>query len=397
MFHNDPFVRSPREARIAERAERLSRLFAGRAAEHDRDASFPFENFEDLKSEGYLKLTAPAEYGGEECTLYEMVLSQERLARGDGSTALAVGWHVGIMLHLRTVRTWPPSLYERLCRDVTNHGDMINSFASEPATGSPSRGGKPQTTAVKTDGGWILTGRKTYSTLSPILRRFTVTAGIADTDATGEFLVEKSDRVRIEETWDTIGMRATGSHDVILDGVFVPDDRVIRGPGESKNAKAPDDGAGWLLHIPACYLGVAWAARDFTLRFAASYRPNSLPGPIADLPHIQRLIGDMEQELIVARTFLYSTAERWDRFPEIRAALKPELGTAKTLATNAALSIVDQAMRIVGGSSLSRSLPLERYYRDVRAGLHNPPMEDAVTRMLAQRALNECRSDIENE
>ncbi|KIL34364.1 acyl-CoA dehydrogenase [Cohnella kolymensis] len=386
---HDPFIRTPEEKNIAARAERMAAAFAEKAAKHDIEGSFPFENFELMRKEGYLKLTVPAEFGGDGRSLYEMLLAQERIARGDGSTALAAGWHVGLILHWRTVRSWPPALFKRLCHDVVHHGAMINSFASEPATGSPSRGGKPHTTAVKTDGGWFITGRKTFSTLSPILDQFIVTASMEDTDFVAEFLVRKDERVRIEETWNTLGMRATGSHDVILEKVFVPSDHLITSFGQGQSRTAVDDGAGWLLHIPACYLGIAYAAREYAIRFAGGYRPNSLPGPIAELPHIRQLIGEMEEQLIVARTYLYSLADRWDRVPEGRSLLRAELGIAKKLATNSALSIVDKAMRIVGGASLSRSLPLERYYRDVRAGLHNPPMEDTVIRSLAERAIQE--------
>lgn len=389
MPHQDPMIRNEREARLAARSSRLAALFAERAAEHDRHGSFPFDNFADLKQDGYLKLTVPAVYGGEEASLYEMVLAQERLARGDGSTALAVGWHVGLMLHWRTVRNWPEPLFERVCREAAERGAMLNHFASEPATGSPSRGGLPQTQAVKTDGGWLVTGRKTFSTLSPIVDRFLVSAALAGTETVGDFLIDKGPGLQVVETWDTLGMRATGSHDLVLDKAFVPDDRLVLQTDRSAPSPAPADGSGWLLHIPACYLGIAEAARSFAVRFAAEYRPNSLPGPIADLPHIQQQIGGMEEELAVARTYLYALADRWDRLPEQRAAMRPEFGIAKKRAVGAALAIVDQAMRIVGGASLSRSLPLERYYRDVRAGLHNPPMDDAVTRMLAQRALQE--------
>lgn len=387
--HTDPMIRNEREARLAERADRLAAAFADRAEAHDREGSFPFDNFADLKRDGYMKLTVPAAYGGEEATLYEMLLAQERLARGDGSTALAVGWHVGLMLHWRTVRTWPEALFAQVCREAAERGAMLNHFASEPATGSPSRGGLPQTQAVRTDGGWLVTGRKTFSTLSPIVERFLVSATLAGTETVGDFLVDRGPGLRVEETWNTLGMRATGSHDVVLEGAFVPDDRLVTQTDRSRPAPAPADGGGWLLHIPACYLGIADAARTFAIRFASEYRPNSLPGPIADLPHIQQLIGGMEEELSVARTYLYALADRWDRLPEQRAALRPEFGIAKKRAVAAALTIVDQAMRIAGGASLSRTLPLERYYRDVRAGLHNPPMDDAVTRMLAQRALQE--------
>lgn len=385
----DYFVRNEREAELAALSDRLAAKFAERAAKHDREGSFPFDNFADLRRAGYLKLTVPKEYGGEEISLYEMVLAQERLGRGDGSTALAVGWHVGLMFHYRQTDQWPKAFFARFCKEVVENGAMINYFASERATGSPSRGGRPETTAVRTDGGWLITGRKTYATMSPILQHFVVLASIEGEDAVGDFLVRKGDGVRIEETWNTVGMRATGSHDLVLERVFVPDEALISRAMPGRKPDWADDGNGWLLHVPACYLGIAYAARDFAVRFARNYRPNSLPGPIADLPHIQHQIGLMEQELITARTLLYSVADRWDRDPAGRTALKPELGLAKMVATNYAIKIVDKAMRIVGGASLSRLLPLERMYRDVRAGLHNPPMDDAVLRSLAERALRE--------
>ncbi|MBP1931049.1 acyl-CoA dehydrogenase family protein [Ammoniphilus resinae] len=384
MKNIDYFVRNEKEAALVAMVERLAEVFAGRAAKHDLEGSFPFDNIAGLKEAGYLKLTVPKKYGGDEISLYEMVLAQERLARGDGSTALAVGWHIGLVHHYRYTRDWPEELFERFCRDVVAEGAMINHFSSEPKTGSPTRGGRPETVVEETEGGWLITGRKSFSTLSPALDQFIVSAYMADEDEVGLFFVRKQDGVSIEETWNTIGMRATGSHDVLLDHVFVPSDALLRKKSETKS-----DGDGWLLHIPACYLGIAYAARDFAVNYAQNYRPNSLPGPIAELPHIESQIGIMEEKLITARTLLYSVADRWDKHPDQRIALQPERALAKKVATNTALEIVDAAMRIVGGASLSRSLPLERWYRDVRAGLHNPPMDDSVLKLLAKRALLE--------
>ncbi len=378
----DQYIRSEEERAWARKAEELAAHFAGRAMRHDQEGSFPFENFADLREAGYLKLTVPQEFGGNGLSLYALVMLQERLAYGDGSTALAVGWHVGQILHIRTTRKWPEAIFADLCRSVVSDGTMINTFASEAASGSPSRGGKPETAAIPTDGGWRITGRKTFSTLSPILDRFVVSAYIPDEDCASDFLVERTDRVTVVETWDTLGMRATGSHDVVLDDAFVSSAMRLSGKGT-------DDGGGWLLHIPACYMGIAMAARDFALEFARSYRPNNLDAPIASLPSVQRSIGEMEVELRTARSLLYSAADRWDREENNRPSLKPELGLAKYTVTNNAIKIVDLAMRIVGGTSLSRELPLERYYRDVRAGLHNPPMDNAVLQMLANAAINE--------
>ncbi|CAN7752539.1 acyl-CoA dehydrogenase family protein [Paenibacillus sp. LjRoot56] len=378
----DQYIRNEKERTLARKAEGLASLFAMRAALHDQEGSFPFENFTDLREAGYLKLTVPQEFGGDGISLYELVMLQERLAYGDGSTALAVGWHIGQVLHLGTTRKWPEAIFADLCYSVVSDGTMINTFASEAASGSPSRGGKPETTALPTADGWLITGRKTFSTLSPILDRFVVSAFIPDEDGTADFLVHRTDQVTIVETWDTLGMRATGSHDVVLDGVFV--DKTMRLSG-----KGVDDGGGWLLHIPACYLGIAMAARDYALEFVHTYQPNHMNEPISSLPSVQHAIGEMEIELRTARALLYATADRWDQEKFNRPALKPELGLAKYVATNNAIKVVDLAMRIVGAASLSRKQPLERYYRDVRAGLHNPPMDSTVLHNLASAALIE--------
>jgi alkylation response protein AidB-like acyl-CoA dehydrogenase len=261
---------------------------------------------------------------------------------------------------------------------------LINSCASEPATGSPSRGGRPETTAVRVAGGYRITGRKTFSTLSPALTWIMVTAGIDGDERVGQFVVRGED-VEIVETWNVLGMRATGSHDIVLKDVFVPEDRIVAIAKPGEKTERNNDGGGWMLHIPACYLGVSLAARDFAMQYAATYQPNSLPHPIADVPHVEQKLGEMELKLLAARTLMYDLATRWDEASLAdRASLRPKFGAAKTLATNAANEVVDLAMRVVGGRSLSKDLPLERYYRDVRAGLHNPPMDDVVYRMLAK-------------
>jgi len=386
---NDPFIRNEKEAQLVALAAKLAARFAERAPLHDREGSFPFENFQDMRDAGYVKLTVPREYGGDEISLYELLLIQEQLGRGDGSTALSIGWHMGLMLHYRTTRSWPEEMFRSFCREVVEKGTLLNHFSTERSSGSPSRGGLPQTTAVKTDGGWLIFGRKTFSTLSPILDTFLVSASMVESGQVGDFLVRAQDRISIEETWNTLGMRATGSHDVIFDEAFVPDAALIRSYALGQKPKASSDASAWLLHIPACYLGIAHAARDFAVSFAKNYTPASLPSPIADLPTVQQQIGLLESELLVARHLMYAIADRWDTDPAGRLKLIPELGLVKYVATNNAISIVDKAMRIVGGASLSRSLPLERMYRDVRAGLHNPPMDDNVIRNLALRALAE--------
>ncbi len=140
-----------------------------------------------------------------------------------------------------------------------------------------------------------------------------------------------------------MAMRATGSHDLVLNEVMLDENKLVELLQGPRGAK-PN---GWLLHIPAIYLGVAQAARDYAVQFASEYSPNSLNGPIKNVPAVQQRTGEMELELLNARHFLFHIAQLYDD-PVRRPHLTSELGAAKHIVTNAALSVVDKAMRIVG-------------------------------------------------
>lgn len=363
---------------------KLSEGFLSRAAKVDEEGSFPFESIQELKDSGYTTLTIPREFGGEGISLYELVRLQEQIAIGDGATALSIGWHMGIMKNLDEKRLWDESVFQRVIEDVKK-GALLNGAASEPQTGSPTRGGKPTTTAVKGGNGWVINGRKTFTTLSPVLDYFIVSATVKDSDEVGNFLVHRSlAGVEIEETWDSIAMRGTGSHDLVLKNVEINEDDYVE-----KFVPGKKGANGWLLHIPACYLGIAQAAKKYAIEFAKSYSPNSIAGTIIDIPTVQQRIGEMELLITEAKHFLYSVAKEWDdSTEERRSELNPELSAVKLSITNKAIQVVDLAMRIVGARSLSIKNPLQRYYRDVRAGLHNPPMDDMTIQMLAKKAIH---------
>lgn len=374
-----------------EMADELADRFAKTAAEYDRAGTFPFAHFEAMRERGYLALTVPREDGGLGAGVHAMVFAQERLARGDASTALAVGWHLYVVGKQAVSRTWPEPVRRRLFAEVVTDGALLNACASEPETGSPSRGGLPRTTARRlADGSWVLTGRKNFTTLAPILRYFLVSATLAGTEEAAWFLVPReTPGLRIEETWDALGMRATGSHDLWLEEVHVPAESLLESARERGGARTE----GWLLHVPAVYLGVAQAARDFAVKYAVQRRTVNPPGHpeptsrLADRPHVQRLIGEMDLDLLPARHLLMGLARQWDERPEWRPHLVDAVAACKPFVVETALGVVDRAMRAAGGASLSRSLPLERFLRDARAGLHNPPMEDVVIASLARSAI----------
>ncbi|HEX3640911.1 MAG TPA: acyl-CoA dehydrogenase, partial [Ktedonobacteraceae bacterium] len=271
--------------------------------------------------------------------------------------------------------------------------------ATEPATGSPSRGGRPSTTARRqSDGSWLISGRKTYTTGSSILQLFLVSCSIED-DAPveanlppldvdrGSFLVpHNAPGVHIEETWNSLSMRTSASHDLILDHVHLEPEAYANSVDTLSPAAQIQLGA-WTFPTIAVYLGIAQAARNEAVRFAGQRRPNSLDQPISSVPHIQEKVAKMDLALLQSQAFLFGLAEL---FPKDPASIPTSYFAAtKYLVTNHAVEVVDLAMRLVGGASLSLNRPLQRYYRDVRAGLHHPPMDDATLKLLSKHAFEE--------
>lgn len=372
------FVKNEKQAYFLSVLQELTPAFAKRAFENDRTGTFPFENLEDLKKAGYTQ--KPLE---DDFSLYDFVLFQEEIAHGDGATALAIGWHVGLAFDLIKHKDWKKESLDFFI-DQLRQNKIFNYIATEKKTGSPARGGKPVTTARRSAGGWIVNGEKSFATMAPALDYFVITASIEGTDDIGNFLIPATAHgVFIKETWDSIAMRATASHDLAFDNVHVPEygfaERVSK---ETKKTKE------WYLNVPAVYLGIARAARDEAIRFAQSYIPNSVTEPIASLPHVQEKIGEIEALLLQAQYVLFSVAQKFDEAnEEEKWELVPDLSFTKYAVTNGALKIVDKAMRIVGAHSLRESSPLARYYRDVRAGLHNPPPDDVILKTLAEKAL----------
>jgi alkylation response protein AidB-like acyl-CoA dehydrogenase len=297
-------------------------------------------------------------------------------------------------------RYWDPAILAFLAEEV-NNGAIVNRAVSEAATGSPIRGGRTGTIAKQIDGKWVINGRKNYTTGSPELDFFITSAWIPEKDATGFFLIPKDAKgLSIDETWDVIAMRGTGSHDLVLDNVVVDDANLVEIPNYTTGFKLN----GWLLLVSATYLGIAQAAREYALHFATTHSPNSIKGTIAQLPNVQKFLGEIDLELTQARFNLYGAAQAYEEAKsgeqEVDGAnLVGAINIAKYTVTNTAISVVDKAMRLVGARSLQRTNPLQRYYRDVRAGLHNPPMDDMTIAKLAQTAIDqyEAKGDRKSE
>jgi alkylation response protein AidB-like acyl-CoA dehydrogenase len=382
-------------------ARSLADTFAQRAATYDRSGAFPYENFADLRAAGLAALIVPVEYGGWGATLLDSVMVIETLARGDGSTALSFTMHVQTLGDAAETGAWPQPLFERVCRAAIERGALINSLATEPELGSPSRGGRPKTTAMPiyskegdgkegaTPAAWRIDGRKTWASMSPVLDFMILLTALEDgSGEVGHFLLPCGSGERIVETWDALGMRSTGSHDVFFENVFAPQECLLNRSDAARGA--PSINAWFALTVSAVYLGVAEAAVCTAARYALERVPTALGRPIAELENVQRHLGQAQFLTQQAQALLYHAAELWTHQPEQRPLLGDLVSIAKVTATNNAIQAVDHCLRVAGGAGVTKLLPLERYYRDVRAGLNHPPNDDALYVRLGKQALSEA-------
>jgi alkylation response protein AidB-like acyl-CoA dehydrogenase len=388
-------TQAPTRQHIIELADRLAARFAARAAGFERDGAFPHENWRDLHDSGYLRLVIPREYGGGGASVLDMVIAQERLGRGCASTALGAAMEISVLGRAMEVGAWPEPVQAAVCRELAEHGGGINNCVTETELGSISRGGTPSTRAERTEGGWLISGRKIFVTGAPALR-FLVTGVVLPPEAgapegsIGSAIVRAPSKgLSIESTWsDAMSVRLAGNDDVIYDRVFVPDDWMVecRAIGAPRAAAGPGANP-WALPLAAVYLGVGQAALESASDYANTRTPPALGKPIASQPHVQHWIGSMAITLDAARTVLHDTARAWMEEPERREALASRIAAAKYLCTNAACSVTETALRVAGGFSLTQALPLERYFRDARAGLFAPPQDDLALGIVGRATL----------
>lgn len=359
---------------IDRRLAALATAFAATAARHDRDNTFPHENIRQLHDNGLIAHALPVELGGGGASLGEAVHIVRSIARGEASTALvlALQYAIGSRLGLDTPG-WPREIRLRIARDIVHHGALINALRVEPELGTPVRGGIPATVARPDSGGWRLSGSKIYSTAAPGLTWMLVFAHSAeDTPRTGYWLVHRdSPGISIVEDWDHLGMRASASHKVVFDEVFVPATHALELQAVGAPPVADAHTARWAgVLIPAVYDGIARAARDWLAEFASTRVPGNLGRPLSTLPRFQETLGEIDA-LLLANERLFAGAT------DGSIALH-QLGQLKYLVTTQAIAAVEKAVEISGNPGLSRANPLERHYRDVLCSRIHAPQNDTL-------------------
>lgn len=377
---------APRDAVAAARA--LAPAFAARAAEHDRDGSFPFENFAALAEAGLLALTVPVPLGGGGAAAGEAARVIGIVAEADPSTALVLAMHYVQHLTMATSDRYPPHLVRRLARESVEGIALINALRVEPDLGSPSRGGLPATIARRTETGWRLSGHKIYSTGAPILKWYAVWVRTDEPETRVGMLLVGADRpgIRINETWDHLGLRASGSHDVIFEDVLVPLDHELdlRKPADWQTVD-PFQQAIHGLVIAAIYDGVARAAHGWLKQFVSTRTPSNLGAPLSSLPRVQEAVGEGEVKLALNKRLMTSLAADIDAGAALEAG---EAAVVKLAVTGNAVAVVEGALALAGNHGLSRANPLERHCRDVLCGRVHTPQDDSVRLAAGRLALS---------
>lgn len=354
--------------------------FRETAGYHDRTGEFPYANFDTLREAGILNLTVDSRFGGPGHGLEVACRAVSTVAEGEPSTALVYAMHLIYHAVPAISGRWSASVHEIMCLEALNGVALVNVMRVEPELGTPARGGLPETTATRTAEGWRISGHKLYATGSPLLRYFVTWAKTDDADPqTGWFVVPReAPGVRIVETWDHMGMRATGSHDLYLENVEIPFDHAadLRQP---RDWMPPDPvQACWNnLVLAALYHGIAREAQRWLTAYLHQRKPSNLGASLATLPRVQSAMGEIEALLWANERLVFGLAAEADAKGYSQAHTS-QTSLAKYLATNNAVRAVDIAMSLVGNPGLARANPLERHHRDVLCSRIHVPQDDMV-------------------
>jgi alkylation response protein AidB-like acyl-CoA dehydrogenase len=371
--------------RLVAIAEQLSERLAERAAEHDRDGTYPFEAIDALKAAGYFAAPVPVELGGlGVSSAHDLVVASSRLARGDASVAIGVNMHLVAVLNMerrrqvavaggqeRRARGFASSL-ERIARD----GVVLAAAISERGQDLT----RPGTRASRTESGWRIDGRKLFCTMSPAATDLYVAVSYADGEGVERYAYAMvptgAPGVVVNDDWDALGMRASGSNSISLEGVELPDAAVRGGfqagdplPYMERNLVAG------LFHASAS-LGIAESA-DQLARHGLAGRINGDARP-------RMQVAENAVDLAAARGVLSRAAALIDEHraaspatdgsAEQLGALFAEAQAAKAFINEAAARSVDRALALSGGAGYLNGSPLARAYRDVKAGSFMHPL-----------------------
>jgi alkylation response protein AidB-like acyl-CoA dehydrogenase len=374
---------TPRQRQLVDLASQLAtERFAPRAEKYDREASFPYEDFDDLREAGLLALCVPEAHGGIGAGFETYCLVAEQIARGNASTALMYNMHCTTMLMVGEIAdqmAFPPAVQAaherrraRRFREVVESSVVYAQPHSEPVElGEADQlrvgGRRFGTRAEQVDGGYLLNGRKFFVSLAGAAGYYATPAllvGDGPWIARTLYLAVPRDAAGVEfqGDWDPMGMRATVSRDMVLTDVFVPEEASLLPPGGF--------GAlynGWphgALSFSATFLGLMQAAYDFTIAYLTGRIPGS-PGLQTGAPAKGYAVAQMLFSLEAARALFYRSISECSFNPP--REVEQRARAAHVTIQRSVVEITAEAIRVCGGRAMLKRYPLERYARDARA------------------------------
>ncbi len=361
--------------------------FAARAAEHDRDSTFVTENFAEMQASGLLAAVVPEPLGGLGlASVHDWITVLARLATADASTPLALNMHLATCRGLATAwrdairdeQDGPAAAIATRLRAVAAGDLVFCATATEAGTDFL----RPRTTATRIDEGWRLDGRKIFVTLSPAANACVLNARVpSDEGDRMAFATVPVDTpgFHLQDDWDALGMRASGSQSLVLEDCRVSAGSVqIAGPWGRWTPTLLMRRTLNNLTLLAVFVGIADAASRIAIESASSETKVKLDGASALASGVQTRVGEMQIALHAATGALVWAADRLDAFLATPAGATPSLEDAhvqmgeyqqaKWIVHQNTIAVVSHAMDIVGGGAYLSGHPLARLYRDVRAG-----------------------------
>ena len=378
----NPALLTPLQRELINRAAALGPAFAARAAGYDRDASFPVENYADLRSAGLLGICIPGSLGGLGADYATYVMVAAEIGRWCGATALSFNMHVSSCLwageiadalDMTPAQRSDHEANRRLHFDrIVHEGKLYAQPFSEG--GAAAAGAAPWgTVARKVDGGYVVAGKKIFASLAGAADTYGVLCTLERPDRAGGgsrrdsmYLAVPADApgVTVVGDWDPLGMRGTVSRNLIFQDVFVPE--TARLMPEGLYFQAASRYPHMFATLSPTYLGVAQAAYDFTVQYLRAEVPGMPPVKRRMYPTKQYAVAEMRIKLEATRALFLQNARDAGIDPDKDTRMR--LYAAHYTIMENANDICRLAIRTCGGQSMLKNLPLERLYRDSRCG-----------------------------
>jgi alkylation response protein AidB-like acyl-CoA dehydrogenase len=392
------FALSPDQLRIRDVCRALAEDFAGRATEHDRDASSPLKDYEALRDAGLYGLMVPEEFGGLGAGFVGYCIAAEELAQGSPSTAMSFNMHCAL-LGLAFKVPLSDSVKQSIADLVVKEGKLVCGSLSEAGHAGLLYASRTCSTQIRAaDGGFVLNGRKTFCTMvdaADFICLFVAPADEADPAAAVLVMLPTAlPGLRVERVWDTLGMRATRSDNLVLEECFVPAELVF---DEILVENLPDflRDTDAIVNVPytAVYLGIGFGALRAAVATVKERVPRGYSQPLAYLPEIRRRVAITSAELEAARRLLHHAAWLVDIEAPADEALRA-FRKAKYVVGEAVVRATRSALEMGGAHATFKGSPIERFFRDGATATIMPPSSDVCLHELGLQELDLARAEV---